>query len=69
MHKNKVNDAITVFEFNTLLFPGSGNVFDSLGEAYYKQGDKQRSLFSYKRSLELDPANDNAKNIIAELQK
>jgi CubicO group peptidase (beta-lactamase class C family) len=69
MGRNKVNDAITVFEYNTQLFPDSGNGYDSLGEAYYKQGDKQKALANYKRSLRLDPANENAKNIIAELEK
>jgi cytochrome c-type biogenesis protein CcmH/NrfG len=44
-------------------------VYDSLGEAYYKQGDKQNALANYKRSLQLDPANQNAKSIIAELEK
>jgi len=69
MGKNRVNDAITVFEYNTVLFPSSGNGYDSLGEAYYKQGDKQKALVNYKRSFQLDPTNQNAKNIIAELEK
>jgi len=69
MGKNRVADAITVFEYNTTLFPNSGNVFDSLGEAYYKQGDKQKALVSYKRSLQLDPSNESAKVIIAALEK
>lgn len=69
MGRNKVNDAITVFEYNTQLFPSSGNVYDSLGEAYYKQGDKQKALVNYKRSLQLDPTNQSAKSIIAELEK
>jgi tetratricopeptide (TPR) repeat protein len=69
MGRNKVIDAITVFEYNTQLFPSSGNVYDSLGEAYYKQGDKQKALVNYKRSFQLDPANQNAKSIIAELEK
>ena len=69
MGKNRVNDAIAVFEYNTVLFPSSGNGYDSLGEAYYKQGDKQKALVNYKRSFQLDPTNQNAKNIIAELEK
>ncbi len=66
---NRTNDAIIVFEYNTQLFPASGNVYDSLGEAYYKQGDKQKALINYKRSFQLDPTNTNAKNFIAELEK
>ncbi|SKA30707.1 CubicO group peptidase, beta-lactamase class C family [Chitinophaga eiseniae] len=66
---NQTADAIVIFEYNTRLFPSSGNVFDSLGEAYYKKGDKQQALANYKRSLALDPGNTNAKMIIAELEK
>jgi CubicO group peptidase (beta-lactamase class C family) len=69
MHLNKLADAVAVFEYNTKLFPKSGNVFDSLGEAYYNQGNRALALFNYKKSLQLDPTNDNAKKIITELDK
>ncbi len=68
LSKKRYDDAILIFEYNTGLFPLSGNVFDSLGEAYYNKGDKARALLNYKRSLELDPGNDTAKKIIAELK-
>jgi CubicO group peptidase (beta-lactamase class C family) len=68
MSKNRLDDAITVFEYNTILFPSSGNVFNSLAEAYYKKGDKTNALLNYKHSLKLDPANENAKGIIKELE-
>ena len=67
--KNKVPDAILVFEYNTKLFPGSGNVYDSLGEAYYKLGNKRKALINYKRSFQIDPSNTTAKNIITELEQ
>lgn len=67
--RKKVDDAIVIFEYNTRLFPQSGNVFDSLGEAYYRKGDKQKALLNYKRSLELDPSNVTAKQVIEELGK
>ncbi|MEO3403635.1 serine hydrolase [Mucilaginibacter sp. CAU 1740] len=69
MGDKRMADAVTVFEYNTKLFPKSGNVFDSLGEAYYNQGNKPLALLNYKKSLQLDPTNDNAKKIIAELDK
>jgi CubicO group peptidase (beta-lactamase class C family) len=69
MNAKKLDDAIVVFEYNTTLFPTSGNVFDSLGEAYYNKGDKAKALLNYKRSLKLDPTNGAAKAIIAELGK
>ncbi|WP_118952123.1 serine hydrolase domain-containing protein [Taibaiella helva] len=67
--KKRVADAIVILAYNTKLFPHSGNVFDSLGEAYYTKGDKQNALLNYKRSLALDPANTAAKKIIAELER
>ncbi|UOE52349.1 serine hydrolase [Mucilaginibacter sp. SMC90] len=69
MNKKRLADAVTVFEYNTKLFPKSGNVFDSLGEAYYNQGNKPLALMNYKKSLQLDPANDNAKKFITELDR
>lgn len=69
MRKKRMDDAVLIFAHNTTLFPSSGNVFDSLGEAYYSKGDKKNALISYKRSLQLDPGNDNAKKIIEELEK
>lgn len=69
LRNKKPDDAILVFEYNTKLFPESGNVYDSLGEAYYAQGNKQRALLNYSKSLQLDPANEVAKKIVSELQK
>lgn len=67
LRQNKFTDAILVFEHNTQLFPESGNAFDSLGEAHYKQGDKEKALLNYKKSIALNPDNSDGKKIIAEL--
>jgi len=69
LKKKKNEDAILVFERNTVLYPESGNVFDSLGEAYYNIGNKEKALLNYKKSLALDPTNSTAKNVILELEK
>ncbi|MDN3551765.1 serine hydrolase [Mucilaginibacter aquaedulcis] len=66
---DELSDAIAIFEYNVKLFPASGNVYDSLGEAYYKQGDKKNALLNYKRSLQLDPDNSEAKDIIIKLKQ
>ncbi len=57
-----------LFKLNTEQFPNSGNAFDSMGEAWLKTGDKLSSLKSYKKSLELDPANGNAAAMIKKLE-
>lgn len=53
--------AIEFFTLNTANFPNSYNAFDSLGEAYAKGGDKVKAMASYQKSLELNPANENAR--------
>lgn len=59
--------AIDIFSLNVELHPGSGNVYDSLGEAYMIAGERERAIESYRRSLELDPANENAVEKLQEL--
>jgi len=63
--ENKI--AIAVFKFNIRSFPDSANAFDSLGEAYLKNGDKKLATDNYKKSLELNPGNDNARKILKDL--
>jgi CubicO group peptidase (beta-lactamase class C family) len=67
--KNRMDDAIIVFEYNTKLFPNSWNVFDSLGEAYNNKGDKQKALLSYKKSVQLNPNSQTGKDIIKKLEQ
>ena len=66
--KGKVQDAIEVFKLNVDCFPDSANAFDSLGEAYMKNGDKKNAVINYKKSLELNPENKNAKKMLKELE-
>ena len=51
------------------LYPGSANAYDSLGEAYMANGDKQLAVVNYRKSLELDPHNQNAVNMLKKLQQ
>jgi hypothetical protein len=46
---------------NVQSYPDSSNAYDSLGEAYMKSWQKQLAIENYKKSLEEDPTNDNAK--------
>lgn len=64
MHANKTEAALKIFKLNTELYPGGYNTFDSYGECLMKLGQKQESLKAYKRSLELNPKNDNARKIL-----
>ncbi len=62
----KTADAIRVFQANVALYPQDANVYDSLGEGYMSAGQKDLAIANYKKSLELNPKNENA---VAMLQK
>jgi Flp pilus assembly protein TadD len=62
-----IPEAIEVFKLNVEAFPGSSNVYDSLGEAYFKNGDTKNAINNYRKSLELDPGNANAKEMLSNL--
>ena len=42
------------------MYPQGSNTYDSLGEAYMENGDKQLAIQNYKKSLELNPKNTAA---------
>ncbi|HAX49342.1 MAG TPA: serine hydrolase [Ignavibacteria bacterium] len=67
MNDKLLDDAIEVFKLNAKLFPGVPNVWDSLGEAYMNKGENKLAIESYKRVLELDPENQNAKKMLEKL--
>jgi tetratricopeptide (TPR) repeat protein len=68
MADNHLPEAIDLLKLNVQMYPDSGNAYDSLGEAYMKAGQKQLAIESYKKSLEKDPTNENAKAKLKELQ-
>ena len=65
--EERVDQAIAVFQLNVERYPESWNVYDSLGEAFAIQGNTERSLELYRRSLELNPDNTNATQAIEKL--
>lgn len=67
--QKKYKEAIEVFKLNVKLYPNSGNVFDSLGEAYMLAGDKKNAIGNYEKSIKLNPENTNGKNMLAKLKQ
>lgn len=61
--------AVKILKLNTEQFPNSANAHDSLGEAYFKNKQMDLALQHYKKSYQLDPKNDNAKNMIEQISK
>lgn len=69
LRQKRVDEAIQVFEWNVKLHPESGNVYDSLGEAYMNDGNKELAIKNYEKSLELDPKNSNAVEMLKKLRQ
>lgn len=68
LQMKKVDDAIEVFKQNTDDFPQSGNAWDSLAEGYMIKGDKESAIKYYDKSLQLDPGNSNAVEMLKKLK-
>jgi pimeloyl-ACP methyl ester carboxylesterase len=68
LQDGKIKDAIKLFKINTTAFPGSWNVYDSLGEAYLKDGQVDLAINNYEKSLELNPKNENARKVLKEIK-
>ncbi len=64
-----VKDSIEVFKQNVEDYPQSANGYDSLAEAYARDGQKELAIKNYQRSLELDPKNDNAADSLKKLRE
>jgi tetratricopeptide (TPR) repeat protein len=60
---------LAILEFNTSQFPQSPYVYDGLAEAYFEVGNRQKAIDNYKRSLEINPDNQNALRKIKLLKK
>jgi dienelactone hydrolase len=52
MKANRFDDAIKVFSANQEAFPESANVYDALGDAYERFGDKTKAIANSKIALE-----------------
>lgn len=66
--RENTEKATELFRLNTKLFPVSSNAWDSLGEAYMMKGDTVNAIKSYKKSLELNPRNENAGKMLEKLK-
>lgn len=65
----KCDHALQIFNSATLIFPESWNVFDSYGEALLQCGKKEEAIKMYQKSVELNPNNENGKQMILKIGK
>lgn len=61
--------AIDIFKLNSANHPLSSNTFDSLGEAYQVNGEREHAIASYGIAVMLDPSNGHAKEMLRKLQQ
>jgi len=68
LQMKRVKDAIEIFKLNVEMFPQAFNTYDSLGDAYLENGDKQLAIQNYKKVLELNPKNPIAVEKLKKLE-
>jgi cytochrome c-type biogenesis protein CcmH/NrfG len=49
------------------MYPEAFNTHDSLGEAYMVDGQHELAVAAYEKSLELNPDNENARQMMARM--
>jgi tetratricopeptide (TPR) repeat protein len=64
LNSKKEKEALEIFTLNTKLYPKGFNAFDSLGECLLLVGKKNEGIKAYKKSLELNSENKNARKIV-----
>ena len=69
LERKKVREAIEIFKLNVEAYPASADVYDSLGEAYKSAGERELAIQNYRKSLEMNPKNENAAKALKELDQ
>lgn len=67
LNEKMYDEAIEIFKLNIEQYPKSGNVYDSLGEAYMLSGDNEKAIEYYSKSIEINPANENGIKMLKKL--
>lgn len=69
LKQDKTEAAIAIFQINVDAYPSSFNVYDSLAEAFMKAQQWDEARKYYLKSLELNPDNDNARQMMAKMEE
>jgi serine-type D-Ala-D-Ala carboxypeptidase/endopeptidase len=64
----KMKDAIKILELNAQEYPDKAIVFEALGEAYKRNGNKKGALENYEKAVQLDPKNEHARWMVEKLK-
>jgi tetratricopeptide (TPR) repeat protein len=69
LQSDRADQAVAVFELNTRVFPEAFNTWDSLGEGLAELGRYDEAIRHYERSLDLNPDNTNAVEMIQRIRE
>ncbi len=67
LQSEKLDEAAVVFKLNVEAFPKSFNAYDSYAEALMTQGNKEEAIVNYKKSVEMNPNNQNGIDYLKKL--
>ena len=69
LNKKRTADAIVILKLNTEEYPKAFNPYDSLGDAYTRNGQPDLAITSYQKALEIKPDFENSKTELQKLLK
>ena len=67
--KNDAEQALKMFKSNIENYPNSSNAYDSIADAYKELGNREMTIKSYEKAIELDPAYDPPRRKLEEYLK
>ena len=69
LRSGKPKEAVEIFKLNVEAYPKGFNTYDSLAEAYMSVNERELAIQNYKKSVELNPNNTNAVEVLKRLEK
>jgi dienelactone hydrolase len=67
--ERRIKEAIEIFKLNVAVYPQAFNTYDSLGEAYLANNERELAIKNYRKSLELNPKNQNATDALKKIEQ
>ena len=68
LESDRIDEALTIFYYNTRFFKYNPNVYDSYAEALAKSGQNEEAIKNYEKVLLLDRSNNHAREQIKKLK-
>jgi Tfp pilus assembly protein PilF len=68
LNRSPMKEALALFKLNVEAHPWSSNVYDSYGEALMADHQYELAAENYRRSVEMNPGNENGKKKLEELR-